>query len=345
MGLFRRNNNDKEQIELLRQEIRSLRERLDAADAAKARLEERADEADVAKARLEARVDATDASKARLERRVTSLDEMSRQIDHQAGNVKTLTTQVRRLAEHLARKQAVEAAKAAGDPTPPEGSPLAGPEAGLVSSHRVEEIEQRLADLDEVNERLDALSQAVTRQANEAMAAGDSIDPGQISDMANRLEDLSVAIATHGTQLEATRERVDEIEQLVPSADTSAETQHVVDDMRRQLGQMSDRVDSLDARLTNVSTELANQLTELSRDIDAAAERPTATLPPPMAQHSSIDDLETDELELRLAEKFDMAIDEVRESQLRLATEQARYEIKFREDLAELAERLRRPRP
>ena len=36
-------------------------------------------------------------------------------------------------------------------------------------------------------------------------------------------------------------------------------------------------------------------------------------------------------------------LDDVRDNAERLALEQARYEIQFRKDLAELAERLRRP--
>ncbi len=205
-------------------------------------------------------------------------------------------------------------------------------------------MRRRLADLDAVNERLDALSTAITQQAQEAMANRVDIDAGQIGDMANRLEDLSVAVATHTTQLAATKERVDALE---PAGGAADDTREIVDDMRDQLGQMAERITTLDRRLTNVSTELANQLTELGNDIDSMASEPAATLPPPAAGTGvavGIDHLDTDELELRLAEKFDMVIDDVRESQERLAAEQARYEIKFREDLAELAERLRRPR-
>jgi len=46
---------------------------------------------------------------------------------------------------------------------------------------------------------------------------------------------------------------------------------------------------------------------------------------------------------LGLADRLDAAIDDVLDTTERLAAEQARYEIQFRADLAELAERIRRP--
>ena len=75
----------------------------------------------------------------------------------------------------------------------------------------------------------------------------------------------------------------------------------------------------LDTRITAVSTELANQLSELGNDIDILQRRPPG---------AAIDDEQ---------------IDDLRTTQTRLASEQARYQIAFREDLARLAEQLRRP--
>lgn len=80
------------------------------------------------------------------------------------------------------------------------------------------------------------------------------------------------------------------------------------------------RLAALDDRVTAVSTELANQLTELGHDIDALGSRPAG------------DGLDPE------------AIAAVREGQVRLANEQARYQIAFREDLARLAHELKRPR-
>jgi hypothetical protein len=83
---------------------------------------------------------------------------------------------------------------------------------------------------------------------------------------------------------------------------------------------LHDKLTTLDDRVTSVSTELANQLNELGGDIDALGARPPAEAPDP---------------ELLAG---------VKEAQVRLASEQARYQIAFREDLARLAQELKRPR-
>jgi hypothetical protein len=84
--------------------------------------------------------------------------------------------------------------------------------------------------------------------------------------------------------------------------------------------------------------ELANQLTELGRDIDELNRRTTEA-----DADGDATAIDTAELEARITERLDAAIDDVLDSTERLAAEQARYEIQFRADLAELAERIRRP--
>jgi DNA repair exonuclease SbcCD ATPase subunit len=88
-----------------------------------------------------------------------------------------------------------------------------------------------------------------------------------------------------------------------------------LDILRARLQRLSDRLDEVDARITSISTELANQITELSGDIESIAK-----------EHPPTDDIVT----------------EIRDAQVKLANEQARYQIAFRDDLADLAERLRR---
>ena len=92
-------------------------------------------------------------------------------------------------------------------------------------------------------------------------------------------------------------------------------TEADLDMLRARFQRLSDRLDEVDARITSISTELVNQLTELSGDLEAIAK-----------EHPPTDDIVT----------------EIRDAQVKLANEQARYQIAFREDLADLAERLRR---
>ena len=87
-----------------------------------------------------------------------------------------------------------------------------------------------------------------------------------------------------------------------------------------RVDELAGEIAALDARVTSVSTELANQLTELGNDIDSLNARPPGDGPDAAA------------------------VSELRDGQVRLANEQARYQIAFREDLARLAGDLKRTR-
>lgn len=88
-----------------------------------------------------------------------------------------------------------------------------------------------------------------------------------------------------------------------------------------RLDELAAKLAELDARITSVSTELANQVSELGNDIESLANRPAD-------ERGAVDEV---------------VIGELRDGQTRLANEQARYQIAFREDLARLAEQFRRP--
>ncbi len=81
---------------------------------------------------------------------------------------------------------------------------------------------------------------------------------------------------------------------------------------RAVIAQMQHRVESIGAELTNQLTELSGDLDELSRRPD-----PTAAI---------------------------AALETVRAAQVKLANEQARYQIAFREDLAAAVDRFDRRR-
>ena len=78
-----------------------------------------------------------------------------------------------------------------------------------------------------------------------------------------------------------------------------------------RLDALADRLDTIDGRITSIATELANQIAELGAEADGTA-------------------VAADTLAA------------IQTAQTRLANEQARYQIAFRDDLAALAERLRR---
>jgi len=84
---------------------------------------------------------------------------------------------------------------------------------------------------------------------------------------------------------------------------------------RLDLNGIEERLTEFETRITAVSTELANQITELGTEL-ASLDRPPA-------------------------HEAEAMLTDLRDAQTRLASEQARYQIAFRQDLAELADRLR----
>jgi predicted nucleic acid-binding Zn-ribbon protein len=111
----------------------------------------------------------------------------------------------------------------------------------------------------------------------------------------------------HGVQAELTVLREDIARRAVE-----------LDAVRGGLQALEDRLRGVDARVTHMTTAITNQLHELDSEID------------------------------RLAKTADAAsaetVSELRANQVRIAGEQARYAIALRQDLAELAEMLRRAR-
>ena len=80
---------------------------------------------------------------------------------------------------------------------------------------------------------------------------------------------------------------------------------------------LDQRLVVIDTRLTNMTSELSNQLHELGNEMQTIAEQ------------------QSDPMSIA-------ALEQLRVSQIRIANEQARYEIAFRQDLAALAEHFSR---
>jgi DNA repair exonuclease SbcCD ATPase subunit len=120
-------------------------------------------------------------------------------------------------------------------------------------------------------------------------------------------------------EIEKLREAMDRHEERTRSVAESLAAQPDTGGLVGRIDAVVEQIGALDARITSVSTELANQLNELGDDIESLQKR---ALDEPVA---------------------DEVVSDLRDSQERLANEQARYQIAFRDDLAKLAEQLRRP--
>jgi hypothetical protein len=221
---------------------------------------------------------------------------------------------------------------------------IAGIASDLETIEQMAAMQQRLDALDAAKERLGELDYLHQRLAQvesgqQGQVQLDAIDQrlAVVDGLSAQLQQLNARIAAQaelGGQLATLRERVNQLAEQ--SEAPTIEVDHsATEELRGQLGQLAERMTSydnearavrehiavLDQRLTGVSTELANQISELGHDIDGLGQR----IP------EIVDGVVSDEV-----------VEALRGGQVKLANEQARYEIAFRQDLAALAEQLRR---
>jgi len=165
---------------------------------------------------------------------------------------------------------------------------------------------------------VEAKLQAVIGRLAEPSAP--AVDPGQFDDVRAQLQSVTDRLAT---RFEPPSEPVpqasavdpEQFEAIGATVRAIAERIDGFDAVAAQVESITARIDRLDARITSISNELANQITELSGDIDGF----------------TADDTPASEV-----------VDHLRDTQTKLANEQARYQIAFRQDLAELANLLKR---
>lgn len=208
---------------------------------------------------------------------------------------------------------------------------------------------QRLDSLDvagaQLNQRVGAVDDRVSQVGQEIGEVGHRFGAvtelsGQVRALADRLEVESKnvpALPRPDLRIDALFTRIDQLADSITDHDgrinatqaalSNADVQMVQD----QVSQMAEKMSALDNRMNKVSLELANQLTELSNDLDVLLDQADAEKTPTADDAVAVQEL--------VAE----AISSVQRSTEKLAAEQARYEIQFRADLAELAERFRRP--
>ena len=114
------------------------------------------------------------------------------------------------------------------------------------------------------------------------------------------------------------------------------------EELAGRVGEITESAALTDSRLTSIATELTNQLTELSGELDSIATRAEVGDHAPAFAPPDPDEF-TARIDQTVIERVKLVLDDIQDGQERLASEQARYQIQFRRDLAEVAERLRRP--
>lgn len=181
-----------------------------------------------------------------------------------------------------------------------------------------EQVDRRLTEIVNATPSTAAIDEQLSELR--ARIAGQSGLPDQLAALNAKVG----ALGEQSAEIERLRERIDQIGASVASADGIAE----------QIAQLTERVGStetsandarvqaaaVDQRLASASTELANQIGELGRELDTLAAR---------------------DIEPASAQLDEAATTALRTGQVKLANEQARFEISFREDLAALAEQVR----
>lgn len=302
MGLFKKRNHTKEELETMRSELRSLREHLEQTDAGRAQLAEQLGKLDAENTRLNTQVGSVESKVGSVEARVGEVaGSIAPAIDHavrfvaeqtpNAAEVEGLRTDIVRLGGLTTKVEALDEAVARQAATPPPPP--------TVDTTQVDALAQQLVELS------GALEQQRVQMADLAVVA---IDAAERTDhTAQRLAGIADAEPVEPDPTDTTAS---------PSAEERAAA-------AAEIERLSEKVAALDSRVNQVSLELTNQLTELSGDVDRAA---------------SPDDTQ------ELIDRVTTQLDDLAGGQERLAVEQARYAIQFREDLADLADRLRRPR-
>ncbi|MCU1393496.1 MAG: hypothetical protein JWM34_1924 [Ilumatobacteraceae bacterium] len=190
--------------------------------------------------------------------------------------------------------------------------------AELVDLHgEIESLRQRLEASDAERDKLAARVLTLNDITSLLNARSNEID-----EMTQRMAEVDV-IKRQIAQLDVVNAKLISLESLNGKLADLADRVNVTSNDAKAA---KDQTVTLNERVSNLSREFANQLGELSHELDELSSRPAPA--PVMAGSQTVSD--------------DM-IEQLHDGQVRLATEQARYEIAFRQDLATLADQLRRP--
>lgn len=216
--------------------------------------------------------------------------------------------------------------------------PASEPTSAELAAETAREIERLRATVDELRRELALRVDGESREIRDELESmRSSIVDELAQERTNRADEVSAVVARLDPlvdDLGDARTRLDAIDERFsrpltdPPAPPTTTDPAALAALGDHVDELAERIAAVDARLTATSTELANQLTELGGDIEAISARQAET-----ADTAPVDPADTVDPE---------TLDELRAAQERLANEQARYQIAFRQDLAQLAEDLRR---
>lgn len=264
--------------------------------------------------------------------------QIAAQLDTPDPNVDAFGAQIAQLAERVAANERDN--RTARDELTGKLAAQAASTVAISSLH--DRLAASEADARSAIELAHAVDQRIAEQLTELTASIPSVAgvDQQIAELRGRLDaqsGLPDQLATlnarvgvlgeQGAEIDRLRSQIDEIAAAIPTTDV----------IEQRVDQLTDRLGSteaaaadarahaaaIDQRLATATTELANQIGEIGREIDTLATRE----PEPVV--AAIDEAATSAL---------------RAGQVKLATEQARFEISFRDDLATLAEQVRQLR-
>ena len=357
MGLFRKKNAiDPVDFLVLQNEIAQLKERLDASEQSKALLEDqlsslaattmvlstnnRTDASDIVDQLdlIQRRLDANEAVGTKvdaLHRRV--IDVESRQataVDQDQIAQLALFRPANGKAQEMDQALITQLAERLEQVAHLAASP-AQPDEELAA--RLLQLERTATSVESLNRQVAVLTTTLSAQS----AVAEQL--GQLTERLMLLEDnarqsellhhqfaqLSERIAAHtemSDQLVALNDRIGELESQpaqapATPAGTDPELLERLAITEAEAHQARLLAGQIEQRLGHMGTELTNQLGELSREIDGLATRQPSG--PALS---------------------DATVESLRAGQVKLAAEQARHEISFREDLAAIAEQLRQLR-
>jgi hypothetical protein len=192
--------------------------------------------------------------------------------------------------------------------------------ASRVDQHELAELRAQVQALQEALATSERSRLLVEARVNQLFLATE-----QLIDSTSLLEDVTVRLA----ELDVVKRQVahlDVVQAKLAALDSLtnrvSELHEVVATSNEHALHAKEQTVVLHERITNVSNEVINQINELGRELDALA----TTLPSKDGAFAGSQTLAADTL------------DTLKAAQVKLAQEQARYEIAFREDLSRLAD-------